>query len=273
MSTIRVLVTAWTFSLFFIGSCAAQDVLSRMALPAVSMRASPSAYFAAFDRSNTAANGAPAEQSCPVTASSLSIVAWGDSLTEGPLSKPSYPDQLALLIGHEVTNKGVSGNTSSQIASRMLAAPEYFGHPTIIWAGHNNWNEPTRVKADVASMVAALTTSHYLVLGVVNGAGQVKGSPVYSMITQMNRDLAAVHGSHFIDIRSYLVSLYDANSAPDVIDYADDVLPSSLRYDGLHLNSRGNGVVATKIATHLPTLICAAALRVQGSRKSARNDR
>ncbi len=200
---------------------------------------------------------APSEaraQTCSAGAS-LSIVAWGDSLTDGPLGPPPYPAQLASLTGCAVVNKGFSGFTSPQILQRMLAAPKYFGHPSIIWSGHNNWNKPVQVKADVASMVAALTTKHYLVLGLLNGAQQRKNGADYKVITQLNNELAKAYPGHFIDIRAYLVSRYDPKLPQDALDHDNDVPPMSLRHDALHLNARGNCAVAVKVATSLPMLL------------------
>jgi hypothetical protein len=57
-----------------------------------------------------------------------SITAWGDSLTQGDedLSGITYPNQLAKLTGQTVTNYGIGGETSSEIAVRMNA---YAGKP------------------------------------------------------------------------------------------------------------------------------------------------
>lgn len=49
-----------------------------------------------------------------------SIVCWGDSLTTS-----GYPEQLSKLMGRAVTNRGIGGNTSSQIAARQGGRPIY----------------------------------------------------------------------------------------------------------------------------------------------------
>lgn len=49
-----------------------------------------------------------------------SIVCWGDSLTTS-----GYPEMLARLTGRTVTNHGVGGNTSAQIAARQGGRPSY----------------------------------------------------------------------------------------------------------------------------------------------------
>jgi hypothetical protein len=56
------------------------------------------------------------------------VAAWGDSLTSGNEDGTgiTYPNRLALLTGQTVTNLGIGGQTSSQIAVRMNA---YAGEP------------------------------------------------------------------------------------------------------------------------------------------------
>jgi lysophospholipase L1-like esterase len=48
-------------------------------------------------------------------------------------------------------------------------------------------------------------------------------------------------------VRSYLVSLYNPNQAQDVTDHSNDVPPTSLRFDTLHLNDAGYQAVAAKV--------------------------
>jgi len=60
------------------------------------------------------------------------IVAWGDSWTSGvgAVQGKSYPDQLQSLIGRQVFNGGVSGQTSDQIAARQGGAPALLTLPS-----------------------------------------------------------------------------------------------------------------------------------------------
>ena len=183
------------------------------------------------------------------------IAAWGDSLTYGyGGGGTTFPAELSSLSGYTVYNGGVSGNTSSQILTRFNADTTKHAWPTIIWAGYNNYNDPAQVKADIAAMVAALGHSNYLVLSVLNGSSEPSGSSGYNTIIQLNNDLAATYGSHYLDVRSYLVSLYDPGNAQDVIDHGNDVPPSSLRYDTVHLTGAGYTDVAQKIEQNISTL-------------------
>jgi hypothetical protein len=186
----------------------------------------------------------------------VNIATWGDSLTAGT-GGTSYPSQLATLSGYAIYNGGVGGETSTQIKVRMLAATSKYSWPTIIWVGRNNYTDPTTVKSDIAAMVAALGTQNYLILGVLNGefgSNEYAGGTGYNTIVQLNSDLATNYGSHFIDIRSYLVSLYNPGIPQDVIDHGHDIPPSSLRSDSIHLNTVGYGYVAQDIVQNISVL-------------------
>ena len=185
-----------------------------------------------------------AGSSATATASQMAwtdVAAWGDSLTYGTgamgaASGTPYPSQLAALMGVSVFNGGVGGNTSTQIATRMLATPSLFGAFTVIWAGRNNYTDQSTVLADIARMVAALPTpKRCLVVGIINGNGEPSGGGGYTQILADNAALAAIYTGPsngtcgFLDIRSYLVSQYNSGNAADVIDHGNDVPPFSLR--------------------------------------------
>ena len=132
----------------------------------------------------------------------------------------------------DVYNGGVGGNTSTQIATRMLAATDKYGDITIIWAGRTNYWSQSQVLADVASMVSVLSSpKQFLVMSVLNGnlPGETKGSSNYNAIVSMNNALAAAYPNNYLDIRSYLVSQYNQENPADVIDHSNDTVPYSLR--------------------------------------------
>ena len=191
-----------------------------------------------------------------ISTSSVTIATWGDSLTQGTGGTP-YPTQLTTLTGYATYNGGIGGQDSIQIKDRMLAATTKYSWPTIIWVGRVNVTATDQTKADIAEMVGALGHQNYLVIGITNGerTDEHLGEPIYDQIVQLNNDLAATYGDHFIDIRPYLVSLYDINIAQDVIDYANDIPPSSLRSDAVHFNTTGYLRIAEKIQEKMDILI------------------
>lgn len=180
------------------------------------------------------------------------FVAWGDSLTRSSGSSGSthtYPYLLAVASHHYVENCGVGGETSTQIKARMLADTAKHTYPTIIWAGRNNYTSQATVEADIAAMVASLGHTRYLVLSVLNqdSALEYSGESEYAKIAALNAALSATYGARYVDVRSYLVSLYNPLDAQDVIDHGHDVPPTSLRSDAVHLNDAGYLAVANKV--------------------------
>lgn len=175
-------------------------------------------------------------------ASNTTIVAWGDSLTAGAGSTGglNYPFNLSVLTNFTVTNKGIGGETSTQIKNRMVADTGNYDKSVIIWAGRNNYSDPVTVKSDIATIVSTLTHQRYLVVGVINGeySYEYKNNPGWTLITQLNADLKALYGEKFVDIREYLVSLHDSTTQ-GMLDYSRDIVPYNIRADQLHLNNQG----------------------------------
>ena len=172
---------------------------------------------------------------------------WGDSLTV-PVA-----DYLPVLLPNRtVFNGGVVAETSRQIATRQIdAGAPYNTWVNIFWYGHNNQAWPDMIKADLASSIARLAPGNdrFLVLSVLNRAtpAESRGQPLYASIMQLNRDLAALYGPNFFDMRAYLVGQANAALPQDVQDQQNDVVPSSLRMDEIHLNPAGSRLVAAKL--------------------------
>lgn len=193
------------------------------------------------------------------SATGTTVVGWGDSLTYGTggiatggeiRSWPWWFTQIS--GGIPVINKGVGGETTSMIKTRMLAEPALHDNFTVIWAGRNNVGgfstNMSYAEADIAAMVAALPpTTPFLVLGVTNSDSEPIGSVALNNINTFNSHLAATYGPHYLDIRSILVESYDPSLPQDVINHAGDMPPASLLSDGLHLNPAGYEVVGSAI--------------------------
>jgi len=187
---------------------------------------------------------APAPASPPA---SPNIAAWGDSLT------PPFAANLQVLYPARVVfDGGMAGQTSTEISARQRA--DTSGRNAwinVFWYGTNNPTQPAQIKADIAASVAALAPGNdrFLVLGVVNKdrPEEIRGGAVYNTIVQLNNELAAAYPGRFIDIRAHLVSQFNPSSAQDVADAQDDVVPTSLRFDEIHLNNDGSVIVARKV--------------------------
>lgn len=186
----------------------------------------------------------PAAPAAPVVLSS-NIAAWGDSLTRG------YAPKLALDYPQRtVSNGGVGGETSPQIRVRMVADTDKANWIAVFWYGRNNWQWPEQVLRDIDLSVRALApgNARFVVLPVLNASNQYTGTADYNRIMLLNEAIAAAYPSNFLDIRGYLVSLYDPTTPQDVADHANDVTPSSLRTDIVHLTPAGYQRVADRVA-------------------------
>ena len=201
--------------------------------------------------SDDGAAGAPAS----ALAGAGSIAAWGDSHTTGLPDRsdvPGYAAQLRQIAGsREVFGGGFAGLTSTQVADLQTRDDAHDDWVNVFWYGGNNQTDAEAIKADLARSIASLAPGNqrFLVLGVVNQAAPAerRGGADYEAIVRLNSDLAAQYGDRFFDIRGFLVGLADPANAADVVDRQDDVPPSSLRVDGIHLNEAGSTAVARKV--------------------------
>lgn len=185
---------------------------------------------------------------------------WGDSLTFGT-GATNYQKAHPYIAANAGTrgrwyyNGGVGGETSTQIKTRLLAAnADYLAATTVIWAGRNNYTDPTTVKSDIAAMIAAIGHDRYLVLSVINGdyANEYIGQSDYQTIVNLNTDLAALYGARFIDVRTPLVAAgAPAGSNPSATDYAHDVPPVGLRFDNIHLLDAAYAMVGNAVYAKL----------------------
>lgn len=186
------------------------------------------------------------------------ISCWGDSFTAGAGSSPSltnaYPIRLTNISGVNTFNFGVGGETSSQILTRFLANSTRWSDAQIIWSGRNNGTNITQVLADIASMVSNINHNRYFILSIMNSSAEIIGSSDYNNIASLNLQLANIYGSKFIDIRKIIINNYNPSLSQDVIDFNNNVPPTSLRADALHLNNAGYEIVAQEINKKIKNL-------------------
>lgn len=188
-------------------------------------------------------------------AASGPIAAWGDSHTTGLPGRPDVPGYATVLGqiagGRQVFTGGAAGLTSTQIASLQTTDSAHDDWVNVFWYGGNNQTQAETIKADLARSIASLTPGNqrFLVLAVTNQAAPAerRGGANYDAIVGLNADLESLYGDRFFDVRSFLVGLSDPANPADVIDRRDDVVPTSLRADGVHLNVAGYTAVARRV--------------------------
>lgn len=179
------------------------------------------------------------------------IVGWGDSLTYGTGASDTahdYPSLAAATLGLAVANKGIGGQTSTEIKDRCIADTVLRGRAAWIWAGRNNIGSPTMIKADIATMAAWGISGRYLVGSILTASND--GGNI-AVIQTLNAELATLYGARYVDILGALQAANDG-SANDLADVAAGYTPRSLRDGGVvHLNDAGYAIVAaTWISAH-----------------------
>lgn len=204
------------------------------------------------------------------------IIAYGDSLVEGTgatLSSDRWFNILSLNLTpkRKRVNQGVGGETGVLIKRRFNReiVPLTSQYPDSIYFIEGGYNNIANGAADmvlqITDMVSALLNrlpdAKFIVLGTPNGstAGESFGGARYLTIVDANNQLAALYGSHFIDIRVLMISRGLAingitPTTQDSTDIANDVVPTSLRADAIHYNNAGHIAYETFVRERIVAL-------------------
>lgn len=183
------------------------------------------------------------------------VVFWGESYFQGvgATGDSILTTRFQNISNMYAYNRGVGGETSTQIKTRFLAQPELRDRIQVFSAGRNNFNQTQIVLADIREMVDSVKKRHnrYVVLSVPNGGGEPSGGTQYNQIKAINDSLAIEYGEHYLDWRAYIVSQYDPSIPADVTNHSQDIPPLSKRNDSLHFNNRGQDLQAKFIYNRL----------------------
>ncbi len=157
-------------------------------------------------------------------------------------------------ITYTFTPASNPGTVAISASSAFSIAKDVAGTVSVIWAGRNNFTNPAEVLSDLAAIVAYLPDSKFVILTVMNGdfVGETEGLTNWTTITKLNASILATWPNNAIDIRTLLVSQGAPGAAyADATAYAEDLVPSALRGDQIHLNTQGNAIVAGAVKTFI----------------------
>lgn len=147
-----------------------------------------------------------------------------------------------------------SATSEFRAETRDTAGDLYRDRILVIEVGINNSQEE-QLNGTVADEVASIIEhARPLVKGIVvssilNSRAAPIGSDAYNAVAAANAQLKARWPNYYWDRRAWLVAGYDPSVPQDVIDFGNDVPPSSLMSDAIHPNDNGhlrlfNGLVA-----------------------------
>ncbi len=166
-------------------------------------------------------------------------VCLGDSMAAG------WPFYLSLRLRAPVGILSYGGKTSDYIRAQFENQRVDPSTILISWTGNNNYDDPSQVLADIAALVGG--RSRFLVLGLVNAdiEDSRQGQAGYDHIVDCNRRLADAYGERFIDIRAELIARGSTEH---------DLPPACFRWDDIHLNGRGQRLVAGLVYRRMRSL-------------------
>ncbi len=200
-------------------------------------------------RLDVAGHELPARGSVPVViVNGVSIPGAGIGEVHGSLR--GIPGKLAYTEDYRpLFVRDIPGETVKVPAGSPFLVDDHRGDISVIWAGRNdvNLNHTAQTIENIAHMTGRADRGRFIVLSILNGAGEGRGTAKYETVVRLNRELAARFPDNFIDVRGMLVA-HAGHSAADQQDRGADVVPTSLRVDNQHLNAEGYGIVAQQVA-------------------------
>jgi len=200
-------------------------------------------------RLRVAGNRLPAAGSVAVTLTNdVSIPGAGIGEVHGGLL--GTPGKLAYAsTGGHVFVRDTEGSSVTVPPDSPFLVDDYRRDINVFWAGRNDVNtERTGMTvSNIEQMAAHVGHERFMVLAILNGAGEGRGTAKYDTVVALNRQLAARFPNNFVDVRAALVASANASVA-DQADRSADIVPGSLRVDNQHLSAGGYRIVAQQVA-------------------------
>jgi acyl-CoA thioesterase I len=170
--------------------------------------------------------------------SGTKIIAFGDSLTAGYGAAPGedYPAQLGKLIGSEIVNAGVSGDTTDSALARIEDVTANDPRIVIVGLGGNDYlrNAP----------IATTEQNLRAIIRRIQEAG--------AMVILLGYEFPGFRG----DYGAMYERIADEEKCLLLPDLLDGILSNeSLKSDAIHPNGRGYAVMAERVADPTKKLI------------------
>ncbi|MGA2556762.1 MAG: tail fiber domain-containing protein [Verrucomicrobiota bacterium] len=193
---------------------------------------------------------------------------WGDSLSDGGGTGGPYGNLCTSFIPQIVpTINGYSGQNSAYILSQFRAASSQWPNVQVIWSGNNDVNSTYTLAAaeavtnNIWQMITNLPApTNYIIIGIDCNQSNSNGTPNQAGILLMNTWLSNTYSPRYLDVYHMLLS--HPSTSQDLLDVAGGVVPTSLRYDAVHLNLAGYTLVASNVCWILSNTVYAQPVRM-----------
>jgi lysophospholipase L1-like esterase len=194
------------------------------------------------------------------------ISVWGDSQIVGATGT-SAATRLCSVLARKftptrgVTNNGIGGESPTEVSNRVLAIPEHqrqwvhvfwFGAAQDSTTGAGDGNDPQTYIDAVDAAMAHIPHGRKVMLTVTN-AGAPNTSHLkdpegsrYQARVQTTAHIIATYPDNYLDIHQILLDANDG-SAGDLEDLAQEIVPRSLRNDGIHNTDAAQELIAEAI--------------------------
>lgn len=164
-----------------------------------------------------------------------------------------YGDSMAVRLADALDRAVVSGVESHALGgSKSATAIQYAAtfppgdRTTVLWTGHNDFDDPATVLANIARLVGGLGHTRFIVMTMAfeDLPGQRTGGADRALKEQANAAIAAAYPGQVIDAPALLASWGNPRNPQDVVDLANGLTPSSLRTDTIHLSPLASDLLA-----------------------------
>lgn len=151
-----------------------------------------------------------------------------------------------------LANMGYSGKTSTEIKAQFLLHPELHNRSQVFHLGRNNATDTAQIAQDLDEMIGTLNHDKFLVIGILTGDWDTErpGTGYFARVHAFNAWLAAKYTFHYIDPLPPLLGLANG-SMEDTRCVLNEVSPTSVRLDQLHLNTTGCKALGIEAASRI----------------------